>query len=102
MHVQDDLNADIHDRLKLRAKKNGIKKPVQEIFSGDDQRKSKGDWVDKHRLIDRENDRYIETVRDKKTGEIIHHSDEPLTEHWGHGSAKGKQPPDNGDKTPSE
>ena len=42
------------------------------------------------RHIDRDNDHYHEKVTDPETGEIIHESDEPLSEHQGHGSAKTK------------
>jgi hypothetical protein len=44
--------------------------------------------MDKYRRIDRDNDRYDEVVIDPETGEIVHESHEPLSEHWGHGSAK--------------
>lgn len=39
------------------------------------------------RVIDREKDRYMETIKDKN-GNIVHQTDEPLTEHQGRGSAK--------------
>lgn len=38
------------------------------------------------RLIDRVNNRYIETVQ--RDGITVHHADEPLSDHRGHGSAK--------------
>jgi hypothetical protein len=38
------------------------------------------------RLIDRQNNRYFEKVVARDTGETIHHCDEPLDEHTGHGS----------------
>lgn len=40
--------------------------------------------------IDRENNRYSESVVDVETGEIIHSCEEPLKKHTGHGSAKKK------------
>ena len=42
------------------------------------------------RIMDRDADRYIETVTMRETGEVIHHCDEPLSEHQGHGAAKQK------------
>jgi|TARA_B110001450_G_C17324859_1_gene360958 hypothetical protein len=33
-------------------------------------------------------DEYKEKVTDRETGEVIHHSEEPLSDHFGHGSAK--------------
>jgi hypothetical protein len=41
-----------------------------------------------HRIVDRQNDRYFEQVRDIETREVIHEVDEPLSEHRGHGSAR--------------
>jgi hypothetical protein len=41
-------------------------------------------------LIDRAGDWYEETVVDLATGETIHECSEPLSEHWEHGSARGK------------
>lgn len=37
--------------------------------------------------IDKRSDRYVEVVRDKQ-GNVIHHTDEPLSAHQGHGSDK--------------
>ena len=48
------------------------------------------------RLVDRENDRYRESVEDTKTGEVIRDVDHPLSEHRGRGSAKGRGPDDAG------
>lgn len=42
--------------------------------------------------VDREADRYTERLVDGETGEVIHDVDEPLSEHRGHGSAKGQPP----------
>jgi hypothetical protein len=40
------------------------------------------------RVMDRDADRYVETVTMRETGEVVHHCDEPLSEHQGHGSAR--------------
>ena len=89
LEIFETVDLSIHDNVKGKVREGPGKKGVKkEFFAGDDHRKSKDDWVDKQRVIDRENDRYQETVKDKKTGELIHHCDEPLSEHWGHGSAK--------------
>ena len=76
--------------FEYKAKQKGKKKPVLEHQSGDEVRKSKGDWVKKTRTLDRENDKYKETVIDPITSEIIHHCEEPLSKHFNHGSAKKK------------
>ena len=51
--------------------------------------RDRGDLPIRHeRLIDRKNNRYVESVIARGTGEIIHHRDEPLSDHKGHGSDK--------------
>lgn len=40
------------------------------------------------RVMDRDGDRYVETVTMRETGEVIHHCDELLSEHIGHGSSR--------------
>ena len=42
------------------------------------------------RTVDRDGNWYRETFLDPETGEVLHHCEEPLTEHRGHGSAKGR------------
>ena len=60
------------------------------FLSGDDPRRSQGDWVEKERLIDRNSDRYYERVIDKTTGAILHETDERLSDHKRHGSDRGR------------
>ena len=45
-------------------------------------------FVHLERIVDRANDRYKELVTDLKTNEVIHHCEEPLSQHRNHGSAK--------------
>ncbi len=61
------------------------------FFAGDDLRRSDGKWMQKKRVLDRDNDRYIEVVVDPETEEIVHEKDEPLSEHVDHGTAKFKK-----------
>lgn len=49
-----------------------------------------GKYVEKERLIDKDNDRYMEKVTDPDSGDIIHLCEQPLKAHQGHGSAKFK------------
>ena len=51
---------------------------------------SNGTFVQKERVIDRENNLYKELVINVDTGEILHSSEHPLSEHKDHGSAKVK------------
>lgn len=72
----------------------GKKKVRQEQFWGAQLSQGTGKWFEKVRVIDRENDLYLETVTDRSTGEVLHHCSEPLSSHHGHGSAKnGASPP---------
>lgn len=91
--IHEEVSVDIHDQMKAKVKSNdpsftGKKKIRKEIIAGDDYRVSKDDWVDKERVIDRDNGTYTERVTDKKTGEVIHESRESLKKHKGHGSDK--------------
>src|ERR1019366_4853407 len=72
----------------------GRRKLRRTIFAGSELPKSRGDFVEKERIIARDTNEYIETVCEE-SGEIIHHVHEPLTEHFAHGSAKfGKPKPE--------
>ena len=74
--------------MKLKARKEGDKKPSYESLQGADLQRSTGKFMQKKRIIDRENDQYEETVIDPCTGEVIYECKEPLSKHRGHGSAK--------------
>lgn len=63
------------------------KNPRQDIFTGDDLCKSDNKWMTKERIIDKDKDLYKETVIDPATGEVVHHYQEPLSDHfcaWNH------------------
>lgn len=66
------------------------KRTRMEHFQGWDLRKSLGDWIKKVRRIDRDEDTYLEHVEDSE-GKVIHHREEPLSKHRGHGSAKQRR-----------
>jgi hypothetical protein len=53
-----------------------------------------GALVKVERTIDRDTDRYRETVTMIESGEVIRSVDEPLSDHRGHGSAKFKAAPE--------
>ena len=40
--------------------------------------------MQKERVTDRANDRYCETIIDEATGKVVHHVEEPLSEHTEH------------------
>jgi hypothetical protein len=55
------------------------------------QRSRDGALAHHERFIHRDSDRYFEKVTMCDTGEVIHLSDEPLSEHRGHGSDRSSQ-----------
>lgn len=99
-YLHDILNAEVIDKLRIyeslsyRRKdpgRTGRAKTMSEGITGHEYSYSHGKIISKQRLIDREADKYVETVTDIETGEIIHKCDEPLSEHRGHGTAKKKK-----------
>jgi hypothetical protein len=88
-----EINASVefHDSLKFVLKSSITGKTVKEGIGGDDLHRKSGKWVKKERLIDHEKDQYKEVVIDSETGAVIHHCEEPLSEHKDHGSAKRKR-----------
>lgn len=91
-HIQifdsEKFKLDIHEMVGLKLKKKGVKKPIKEIISGDELFIKENRWVKKERVIDRNNNRYYENIKDPITDEVIHECNEPLSEHFAHGSAK--------------
>ncbi|OGN86981.1 MAG: hypothetical protein A2158_02275 [Chloroflexi bacterium RBG_13_46_14] len=75
-------------KLKGKMKETDQKRPTIEFEGGHDLYRESGKWNKKKRLIDRKEDKYEEIITDSQTGEVIHHCEEKLTEHQGHGSAK--------------
>jgi len=73
-------------------KRPGKKKPFVEEISMPEYSYSKKKIVHKYRLIDRDNDKYAEKVTDYQSGKIVHQCEEPLKDHFGHGSAKFRNP----------
>lgn len=81
----------IHSKLGLKARSGKSRKPFLEQQIGDRMEHKSGKWMKIRRVIDRLKDWYSEIVYDPRTGEIIHYSEEPLSRHRGHGSAKHKE-----------
>lgn len=81
----------LHGSLGMKAKHPGPQKPFIEQFSGVELWRKFKKLVKKERIIDRDNNLYVERVEDIETGEIIHYCKEPLSKHFGHGSAKHKK-----------
>lgn len=69
-------------RMKMHSKhRDGGRKVVREVTSGDDFHRKSGRWTYIYRLIDRLNDWYEERFLDRETGKIIHQKAERLTDH---------------------
>lgn len=91
IHDSVDERVVVRDGFEVKARRAGEKKPYVED-RGIPSHSHRLDKVVHHqRLIDRDKDIYRETVTDYESGEIIHHCEEPLSQHRGHGSAKPKK-----------
>jgi phage FluMu protein Com len=89
----EEAGLTIHESLKGKVKNPSLpskNKTRKEFFSGDDLRRRDGKWMQKERIIDKDNDHYFEKVVDPETGEVVHHTSEPLSQHVDHGTAKLK------------
>ena len=89
--ITDRIDFPVKESLSGKVKDsnyNSKKNPRYEFFEGDELRRSDGKWITKKRIIDKNNDSYFEEVVDPETGKVIHKCEEPLSEHFGHGSAK--------------
>lgn len=86
--AKDDLEGELAPAGTLRARgyRAGLSKWFIEIVQGVDFSTRLRRWMKKLRIIDREQDRYVEAVVDPETGNKIHDVDEPLSSHTGHGS----------------
>ena len=76
----------------MKQKRLGHRKTIYESVSGDDLHRDTGQWNKLTREIDRENNRYKEVIINPDNGEILRHCEEPLTDHFGRGSAKPQSP----------
>jgi hypothetical protein len=82
--------ATIHTSLRMRVTNPNVKRPTSESLVGDSYSHKLGKWMRIRRMIDRVRNWYSETVIDPASGEVIHKTEEQLSEHVGHGSAKKK------------
>lgn len=80
----------LRDGLGFVQRRPGFKKPIAEGFVKPTVSMSTGRAVEHSRMIDRGADRYFERVTECESGHVVHQTDERLTDHRGHGSAKFK------------
>ena len=76
--------------LGMKAKRPDEKRPFVEDKAMPSFSHRLGKHVLREQIIDRDNNRYFEKVTDYESGEIIHHNEEPLSQHRDHGTAKKK------------
>ena len=92
VRIEETLS--FHSSLRLVQRRPGFvsgsrKRPVREIVTGEEQ-SADGTWVEKTRVIDREQGTYVERVEDAD-GQMQHVGDELLSDHTGHGSDKATE-----------
>jgi hypothetical protein len=88
-----DANLTVTDFLDVQSKNvnvTGKRKIRRHLQTGSQWSVSREKFVDKVRDIDRDADTYYERVVDPETGEVLRHCEEPLSEHFGRGSAKAR------------
>lgn len=93
LSIVEDAGINIKESLRGKVKdatKTGKSKLRQDFFVGDDLHRKSGKWHKKERYLNKDNDTYKEVVVDPETGEVVHHCEEPLSHHQGHGDAKPK------------
>jgi hypothetical protein len=78
----------MHSKIGMKARHAKKGRPFLEQIVGDDLHHKTGRWMKLQRVIDRAKNWYCEIVQDLDTGEVFHQSEEPLTEHRGHGAAR--------------
>jgi hypothetical protein len=88
LSVSVTIAAVAYDGLGVKGKRSDQKRPYFEEFSRPEYQRNLQKTVHRQRSIDRDQDKYAEKITDYDTGEIIHHCEEPLSHHRGHGSAK--------------
>jgi hypothetical protein len=78
----------LRSTLAFKARHAGPGRPFAEGKVGDDLHRKSGRWFRLERIIDRARDWYREVISDRRTGHVIHHVEEPLSKHIGHGTAR--------------
>ena len=79
-----------NDGHRVKGYKAGSSKFFIDMRSGPSYYRIASQWHHLVRVIDRENDRYTETVRILSTGEIVREVDMPLSEHTDRGGSKNQ------------
>jgi hypothetical protein len=94
VHLSETVT--LREKLGVKQKRPGFKKPIYESVGGDDLHRNTGEWSHLSREIDRLNDRYREKIVSSKTGAVLREVDEPLSQHVNRGSARRRSQPEEG------
>ena len=71
---QIDEKAVVRDGLGMKARHKEDRRPFFESYVGPNYSKDLGKHIEKHRIIDRENDKYLEHIENYEPGDVIHHN----------------------------
>lgn len=74
--------------LSYKARRGGVGEPFVEGKTGSDLHRKSGRLMRLVRTIDRARNWYREHISDSKSGHIVRHVEEPLSEHVGRGAAR--------------
>lgn len=66
-----------HDGIRFKVKRGGRGRC-----------RDTGEWVHREMTAGHEKDWYKEIITDPRTGRVVHRCEEPLSQHWGRGTAK--------------
>jgi DNA-directed RNA polymerase subunit RPC12/RpoP len=86
--VQMSATVEAHTKVRMKARHGAGGRPFMEQIVGSDFHRNTGIWMRLERVIDRAHDWYRERITNPKTGEVVHESEEPLSQHRDHGAAK--------------
>ena len=87
-HIEESLV--LHDHMRMKGKHEGKGRPFFDAQVGASFYFKDQEWHHLERIIDHDQDLYIEIITNPKTGEVIRKVEEPLSQHRGHGSSRCK------------
>ncbi len=92
VHIVVTDTVGFHDEVRVQVRQGDrtTGRPLVEVRSGGSWSRRLLRWMHLERRVDRVENRYTERVIDPTTGEVVHEADHALSDHRGHGSARGK------------
>ncbi len=77
-------NVFIYEKLRLKQKRKGNKRPISELVMGNDLYRKNNTWMNLTRIFNHLENKYEEIILDLKTGKITAYVNEKLSDHIGH------------------